>query len=112
MLEKMHLKRKRMKVMSKYFEDQECYKWERANHSMIDEFDKDKIKYMVTPVNQTRMLFMSFSDVYKGKHLTGTLGITKEQALSPNIDEIIKERVDRLKINIEEYKINLEESHE
>jgi hypothetical protein len=93
--------------MHEYFEKEERYKWERANHSMIDEFDKDKIKYMITKVNQTDILLQAFSEECKGVIVTGTITIPKKIAGNSNIDEIIKSRIATLKQNLAEYKLKL-----
>ena len=87
--------------------DPEEYRWQNATTSMMDEFDEDKIKYMVTLVSHPHMLLQSFSEEFQGKIITGAFLIKKEQIHRGDIKELIKQRIGKLKNSFAEYKKNL-----
>lgn len=84
-------------------DEKEC-KWQNATTAMIDEFDADKVKYMVTPVGHPNMLVLGFSETYKGELICATLVFTKEQTTRLNFDELMQERINVIKANLVEYK--------
>jgi hypothetical protein len=83
--------------------DSEEYKWQNPKTSMIDEFDEDKIKYMVRPVDSGYRL-LAFSEVFKGENISATITITDEESRSENIGVIIGYKCSELKKCLEAFK--------
>ena len=106
-----------MKAMSKHWSDNlkptdsEEYKWQNPKTSMIDEFDEDKIKYMVRPVDSGYRL-LAFSEVFKGENISATISITDEESRSEDIGVIIGCKRFKLKKSLEAFKNKFKESYE
>jgi|GEM_PF-4915152 len=87
--------------------DEERYKWQNATTLMIDDFDLDKVKYMWKPAMYPNCLVLPFSEGKGAKMITAVLVIKNKELYSPNLREILKERIKILKKNLEEFKKNL-----
>jgi hypothetical protein len=86
--------------------DEEKCKWENATTAMIDEFDENKIKYMVRPVGAKHRV-KAFVEENKGKVITGTIVIADQEFNLPNLKELLQEKIKVVKKNLEEYKNSL-----
>lgn len=59
-------------------EDSEKHRWQNATMDMLDEFDKDKIKYMLKPAGHD-LCVMGFSKEIDGKSYIGSIVLTKAE---------------------------------
>jgi hypothetical protein len=92
-------------ILSPQLDEEKC-KWENATTAMIDEFDENKIKYMVRPVG-AKYRVKAFVEENKGKIITSAIVITDQEFNLPNLKELLQEKIKVVKKNLEEYKNSL-----
>lgn len=84
--------------------------WKNPTEKMLDDFDEDKLQYMVSFPERPNVKLISFSVVYKSKEFCVTMVLTNKMLLEQKSDlkALIGQRISQVKENIKRYKESID----